>query len=381
MSDPGAPGFHLSQAWLRWELGCGLAATRNTQLDGWRAFAVIGVMWHHWAPREWKGPFPFEIGLFFFLTLTGFLITRILLRERAAGEGVGAPWRRRAYRGFLRRRFVRILVPCYAAMVFAIVCGASDIRSHPLPYFLHVSNFHMAPMDGWPSGTAHYWTLAIQMQFYLLWPFAVFFIPRRALGWFFGFCLMLAPISRLVLARWFPEIQHAEAITTSAMDYFGAGALLALALDGSVVREGDRRVAGAGWLAFAAYVTLYAMHEAGRQVPWLCHLQQTLLALAFAALICSTLGGFRGPRRVVLDHPLVQHLGKLSYGLYLFHTPVPLFLGWVLPWLWKIPALDGPLLGVRLAVFALFSYLAARLCWRWFEGPERLAFSRLPRSA
>ena len=76
-----------------------LAATRNTQLDGWRAFAVAGVMWYHWAPREWRGPFPFEIGLFFFLTLTGFLITRILLRERAAGEAGGGPLARRGPTG------------------------------------------------------------------------------------------------------------------------------------------------------------------------------------------------------------------------------------------------------------------------------------------
>ena len=63
-------------------VGGGLTAVRNMRIDGLRAFAVLGVMWHHWAPRSWKGHFPFEIGLFFFLTLTGFLVTRILLRAR-----------------------------------------------------------------------------------------------------------------------------------------------------------------------------------------------------------------------------------------------------------------------------------------------------------
>ena len=82
----------------------------------------------------------------------------------------------------------------------------------------------------------------------------------------------------------------------------------------------------------------------------------------------------------MLDHPAVQHVGRLSYGLYLFHAPVPLFLGWVLPWLWH-PVFDGPLLAVRLAVFALVSWGVAWLCWRWLEGPDRLRFPRLAAGA
>jgi peptidoglycan/LPS O-acetylase OafA/YrhL len=68
----------------------------------------------------------------------------------------------------------------------------------------------------------------------------------------------------------------------------------------------------------------------------------------------------------------------LSYGLYLFHTPVPLFLGWVLPWLWTVEMFNGPLIGVRLGVFTVVSLIAARLCWRWLEGPDRLRFKCSP---
>lgn len=366
--------FHLSGVGGKWEFANHLAATRNTQLDGWRAFAVAGVMWFHWLP-EWRGPLPLEIGLYFFLTLTGFLITRILLRERAAGESGGGTWRVRAYKGFQHRRLARILTPCYVAMLFAMLVGASDIRSHPLAYFAHVSNFHMAWMEGWPSGTAHYWTLALQMQFYFFWPILVYLTPRRILGLVFGLCVVMAPVSRWVIEVWFPEIQHSQAITTSALDYFGVGALLALAFE-SGVREGDRRLAVMGWLAFLGYVIIYGMREAGHPIVALGYVQQTILAVAMAGLISSTLGGFQGHRRRVLDHPAVQHVGRLSYGLYLFHTPVPLMLGWVLPQLWH-PVFDGPLLPVRILVFTLASWGMAWLCWRWLEGPDRLRFPRL----
>lgn len=74
-------GNHLVIPGKSWDTSRNLNSGRNTQLDGWRAFAVLGVMWPHWAPPAWRGGIPFEIGLFYFLTLTGFLITRILLKR------------------------------------------------------------------------------------------------------------------------------------------------------------------------------------------------------------------------------------------------------------------------------------------------------------
>lgn len=325
----------------------------------------MGVMWHHWSTKNWRGPFPFEIGLFFFLTLTGFLITRILLRERGVCEGHGVPWRMKTYRHFLKRRMVRILVPCYAAMIFAIIVGASDIQQHAWLYFAHVSNFHMAGMEGWPSGTAHYWTLAIQMQFYLIWPPLVFLTPRKALAAVFLVCAALAPLSRFALSRWFPEIHHGEAITTASADYFAVGALLALAMERGMA-AGDGRLKRAGLIAFCGYLTLYVFNELGRPVAGFCYVQQTLVSVVFIALISQTLKGFQGGLGKLLEHPAVQHVGKLSYGLYLFHTPVPLFLGWVLPWLWH-PFFSGPWVAARLLVFSMTSWGLAWLCWKYLE--------------
>jgi peptidoglycan/LPS O-acetylase OafA/YrhL len=342
-----------------------LTAIRNSQLDGWRAFAVLGVMWLHWVPAVWRGHFPFEIGLFFFLTLTGFLITRILLRERTACEEDGGKWHFKAYVHFQKRRMMRILVPCYAAMLFAIIVGAPDIRQHWLAYFGHWSNFHMAFMEGWPSGTAHYWTLAIQVQFYLVWPLVVFLTPRKLLAGVFLGCVALAPVLRMILAWRFPEIHHSEMITFTAMDYFGVGALLALAIDRGM-KAGDGRLNLAAMAAFAGYIVLYVFNEMGRQVAGFCHIQQTLVSVAFAGLISATLAGFGGFREKILNHPAVQHVGRLSFGLYLFHTPVPLFLGFVLPWLW-FPFFTGFWQILRLGVFGLTSWGLAWLCWRYLE--------------
>ena len=243
--------------------------------------------------------------------------------------------------------------------------GAPDIRQHWLAYFGHWSNFHMAFMAGWPSGTAHYWTLAIQVQFYLLWPLVAFGIPRRFLAAVFLGCVALAPVSRMILARQFPEIHHSEMITFTAMDYFGVGALLALAIDRGM-KVGDGRLNLAAAAAFAGYIVLYVFSELGRQVAGFCYIQQTLVSVVFAGLISATLAGFGGFREKILNHPAVQHVGRLSFGLYLFHTPVPLLLGFVLPWLWG-PFFTGFWQILRLGVFGLTSWGLAWLCWRYLE--------------
>jgi len=157
--------------------------------------------------------------------------------------------------------------------------------------------------------------------------------------------------------------------------YFGVGALLALAFERGVC-AGDVRLSRLAWLAFGGYVTLYSLGKSGCPLAGLGCLQQTLLALVFAGMISGSLAGFPGIRGRVLDHPAVQHVGRVSYGLYLFHAPVPLLLGVWASFLWD-PVLDGPLLVVRLAAFALVSWALAWLCWRWLEGPERLRWRRL----
>jgi peptidoglycan/LPS O-acetylase OafA/YrhL len=339
-----------------------LSAPRNTQLDGWRALAVFGVMGQHWAPPGWRGSFPFEIGLYFFFILSGYLITRGLLRDREAGAVMHKPWRRMAIRHFLKRRALRILLPCYVAMLFAWIVGAPDIRGHPLYYLTHTVNFHMAGLPDFPSGTAHYWTLAIQVQFYLLWPILIYAAPWRHRMPILIAVTLMGPLSRAILVNYFPEILRPGAITTSTLDYFGAGALLALVIDRGM-KPGDRRLSIAAWAALAPYVILYQLDRSGRPLPGICHFQQTFLSVACAGLISATLGGLRGPLGKLLEFPFIQQIGRLSYGLYLFHTPMPLLLGFILPWLW-LPQVP---LGIRIVVFFFASWGAAWLCWRYLE--------------
>ena len=257
------------------------AQPRIAQIDGLRGLAFLGVAWLHWTPLSWHGPVPWEIGLFLFFVLSGFLVTRNLLAARDRAPSVAG--RLTAARAFLGRRQLRLLAPYYAAIVVAFLLGAGDIRQSPLWYVFHLVNIHIALDGTWPGGIAHFWTLSVQQQFYLAWPWLILFLPRRALVPALVAATALGPLWRLaapLTRHWFVD---PSMLPFTALDYLGCGSLLGVAVHGG--REATiRRLAIAGWLCFAAYVALYIGWKTGHRVPYVNSFQQTFLAVAFTVL-------------------------------------------------------------------------------------------------
>ncbi len=335
---------------------------------------MLGVAWFHWTPSSWQGPIPFPIGIYFFFVLTGYLITAGLLRDRDRGEATATPWRATALKNFLFRRGLRILAPYYAAVLVGWLFRAQDLSNAPWWYLLHLSNWHMA-IHGWADFTAHFWTLAVQQQFYVIWPLVIWWAPRRLLAPVLLLGVAMAPLTRLLapwLENWFviPSI-----ITPNIMDYLSLGALLALAVQRGMPlnHNGLRRVS---LLCAAAYFTLYCGKLAGFNLPGVGPVYQTLLAVACCGLIAAASTGFGGWRKAVLTNPAIQHIGRLSYSLYLFHNFAPV-MDWVLGFCRLTWTFQGPGMLVRLAVLALFSWGMAWLSWRYIEIPLSKLKSRI----
>lgn len=350
-------------------------AGRATQIDGLRAIAMLGVACVHWLPGHIRGAIPFELGLFFFLVLTGYLITGSLLRERDRGEASGTPWRAGAMKNFQIRRGLRILAPYYAAVAFAWLIWTPGFHQ-ALPWYLfQLSNFYMA-LHGWADSTSHFWSLAVQHQFYVLWPFLIWWVPRRWMVPVLVAFVAIAPAARAIdgrLTEWFvlPDL-----LSWTACDYLGIGSLLAVAVhrglkfDAPVLRI-------TAWVGFAGYLALYLSQQSGHPVPGLRLIQQTLLSIACCGMIAAAAVGFRGWRGALLDSRAMQHLGKLSYGLYLFHNLAPRVSGGVFPWLWNPFFETGAGLAIRISCFALLSWLMAWLCWRFVEVPTQGVKARM----
>ena len=330
---------------------------------------MMAICWDHWCPAGWPRVFPFEVFLFLFLVLTGYLITGSLLRERDRCENRGGAWRAAALKSYQIRRGLRILAPYYAALALAWIVRAPDMSGSGLPWYVfHLSNFHMAHLGYWPAGTNHFWSLAIQQQFYLIWPFVIWFLPRKLLVPAILAFTAVGPASRMFHDFFLPWFTWPQVLTWACFDYFGIGALFALAVHRGMSLESP----ALRWLAvtgLAGYLGIFGAHALGWQTFGLRPFQQTLLAVAWCGFIAAASVGFPGLAQRILEHPAIQQIGRLSYGLYLFHNLAPLVTGKLFWFLWDGSFEKGPGALVLILLYAAVTWSLTLASWRWIEQP------------
>ena len=334
---------------------------RYPALDGLRGLAIAAVVWHHSLPSARSGPLGRGyLGVPLFFALSGFLITRLLLAERqATGDlSLGRFWLRRSLRIF----------PLYYVVLGGFVVRItllepSDATRHffaSLPaYASYTSNWFVPFGVPHPVWFGFAWSLSTEEQFYLWWP------PLLRLTERFG--RRLAPLALLALlafdqlaehgafAGWAPAGGVWARIATSASAAMVLGALFALAL-GHPHGRALARLLGARHAPLIAALAAAALicEPAGPPI---------LLDLALAGLVATaTLARGRGAIVRVLTLPPLMHVGRVSYGVYLFHVPL---IGLGLSW---FPGLREQAWLVFVGAFSS-SVAAASLSYRYLEGP------------
>ncbi|MFN7977685.1 MAG: acyltransferase family protein [Vicinamibacterales bacterium] len=145
------------------------------QLDGLRAVAVAAVAYSHWLP-SWQFGVPFGAGVHLFFVLSGFLITRILIGLREA------PSRPAAIGRFFARRALRLFPAFYTVLACAWIADVPLARATWTWHASYLSNVYIAGLAAWQGHFSHFWSLAVEEQFYLLWPWIVVWMPTRALA-------------------------------------------------------------------------------------------------------------------------------------------------------------------------------------------------------
>lgn len=336
---------------------------RLPQLDGIRGIAILLVIFHN---ESTKYPLLYMdrifangwMGVDLFFVLSGFLITGILLDSKQfAGY----------FRNFYARRCLRIWPLYYASLLLMFVVvpflmpnerEAIFSRSSPWWSFpLYVQNFLVPLPEGAKGLLGVTWSLAIEEQFYLVWPlvvrfFSSIFIRRLALA-----VVLLSPPLRLVL---FAYGVNLYSNTFARLDGLMAGALLAV-----VVRSREfvpRKYLGAAWGLLLIGWPLAFVTEA-LQERWIVY---SMSAAASAALVYVALYSNRRWVQAALTNRFLVYTGTISYGLYLLHK-IPFNLGETVG-LTTHPAIAAPLLLAS-------CYGIAALSWRFLERP----FLRLKR--
>lgn len=331
----------------------------DEQLDGLRTFAVGGVLYAHFlAEHSLAG----HAGVRLFFVLSGFLISRILI-DVAQREDFRL---RTALAAFYMRRVLRI-APAYLlliALVYAL--GAVEERGALKWYLTYLSNFLYAIRDAWnPWVMGHSWSLAIEEQFYAFWPLLVFLTParhRKAACWaLIGLSLAYRGFLPLTLE---PSITR-DIVPPAATDALGAGALLAVwRTRGEALAKG--RLGLAAWLGLAGYCAASFVPASADMAGWAGWAAREILLLpVFVWAVNGAVEGFGGPFGRLLGNRQMRFLGRISYGIYLYHF---LVLWAVLELLPDVPALAAngwP----RFLVCAPLSVLAASASWFLLEAP------------
>lgn len=404
--DPGPPPDHSN----------GLAARRNTMtasphssaahgsadllkqgpherirsIDGLRGLAVLTVMLLHFnlmRPSNMVETGLVQllgigwIGVDLFFLVSGFLITGILWESRGTD---GYFWR------FYTRRTLRIF-PLYYAFLFALLIVLPALFSQyaaehvgndkRIWLWTYLSNILMA-REGWeglPSHTTHLWSLAIEEQFYLIWPLVVYLLGYRGLV---ATCLVIlgaSPLIRAALDHAAPNGIAAYTLLPARLDGLALGALIALVLRTNIsVREVRR---GGVWLSIAGVGGLVALsifgalHGVTSLLPALDYDVQvigySLIALAFGGLLLLTLTSPEHSRlQRLLATPFLQSLGKYSYALYLFHVPLRNLVRERIRDVGGLPKLWGSELPAQIVLFVAaigITWCAAVISWHLFE--------------
>jgi peptidoglycan/LPS O-acetylase OafA/YrhL len=341
-------------------------------IEGLRAIAILAVLLCHAGIPFLAGGY---VGVDVFFVISGLLITRLLVNEmdRTGGISLLRFYARRA------RRLLPLTLVLLAAVAFATALLLSPVRGREVSgdivsSALYVANWHFAAqsVDYFaqgvePSPLQHLWSLAVEEQFYLVWPallLSVTWLWRRR-------GLSIRPVLWATVGAVFVTSLilgvHLTVEQPNAAYFSTVARAWELALGGMLALLGARRLpgplaAGLGWAGMAAIVYAVFAFGPGTPFPGLAALIPTL---GTAALILAGTAATSATPRGLLSLSPVRYVGRISYAWYLWHWPLLIFA--VVLW--------GPLT-VPLGIAAIAaSWIPTALTHRWVEEPVRLSRS------
>ena len=344
--------------------------THQPALDGVRGLAVAAVLIFHGG--HLTGGY---LGVDAFFVLSGFLITSLLLSEATAHGDISLRtfWARRARRLLPALACVLLAVAFYAAFV-AQPNELSTIRGDALATIAYVANWRQIftsndyfALFRSPSPLQHTWSLAIEEQFYLLWPLLVFALVRRrspsdAARRVLWASVLLAGGSFVLMQLLFKPDDVSRVYygtdTRIASILIGSALAALLMLRGEVTSRRARTALEVAALAGAVLLAAAWTHLSGSS-PTLYRGGLLLCALATATVIAAGVHSERGPVAHALSWRPLCALGIISYGVYLWHWPVYVYLNST-----RLHVTGWPLLCVQIAVTLAVAYLSYRLVER-----------------
>jgi peptidoglycan/LPS O-acetylase OafA/YrhL len=331
---------------------------RFEALDGVRGIAILLVLAGHTAALPTAGH-----GVQLFFVLSGFLITRMLMRggeEIASGRLVT-----QVFVKFYIRRALRIMPAYYAVLFVGAVLDLSFFRMYMPWHALYGSNVLMWSIGSLLGPVSHFWSLAVEEQFYIVWPFLILIVARKKAVELCVSAIVIGCIASYALfdAEYFSALLP----ITEPCIFLATGSLVAAMSRNVDLQRLERLCRIPALLGSAALVKAVPIFGVPIAMPFSLTITITpiMLAALYGWFVVAAASGH--PLLSVLTWKPLRYVGAISYGLYLYHFPILLAIKNNWPnnqW--------AEIIGTGAASFAL-----AALSLRFFEMPIRQCSGRV----
>lgn len=335
------------------------------KLDSLRTIAAFMVVVSHYVEELKLGHFSYGAnGVPIFFVISGFLITSILLAQKNKLDK--SLWE--LFKNFIIKRALR-LFPIYYLMIIILfglstffglwICDMGD----EWYYFTYTQNW-LFLFKGWQSPLInHSWSLAVEEQFYLFWPLILLSIPKKHELKLILVLMFTGIVVRYWLTLTYTGIGTIKGVTFSNFDTLGSGALLAYFIHYKVERvefflETYNKYLIVLTLVSTLLLTYLDIYN-GLILPQLMN----IMAVCLVYTCFESVHNFITP---VLNLKFMQNIGKISYGIYLYHKPIPTFFGLLTSKL-NIPIPSNKY--ILFMIYLLVTYIVASISWKIIESP------------
>ena len=293
------------------------------QFDSIRAIAVLLVIVHHWF--EGNRVLNFlpngSLGVNIFFVLSGFLITGILLKAKKQSEEQGLK-KSTLFSNFYIRRTLRIFPIYYLLLIIFWIINDPAIKEDGIYYFTYTSNYLFYAEQFFPARLSHLWSLAVEEQFYIFWPWLIVLVNKKYLPYLISLFIIIGLSANYIFISkgWWVQI-----FTPACFDAFAIGAMLSwvIAYRPEVIEQVQPKFK---WICLIILLLFIASVFDYSFLP-----NRTVHALLAIAIIYYCL--FKNSNRLmntILNNKWLMYIGKISYGVYLYHLFIPELWGWII---------------------------------------------------
>lgn len=340
------------------------------QLDGLRFFAVTTVMIAHWLQWQWSNVYltsiPFVHGVILFFVLSGFLITRILLENRDYYNEQKLD-KSKLLKNFYIRRFLRIF-PIYYLLIFTLFFFDYNNTRELFPWLVsYSSNIYQSIHNVYIGEFNHFWSLAVEEQFYLFWPLLVVFTKPKHTLRLIVITIALGLLSRVYLYLYVGNWMATSYFTLCCMSSLGIGALIAYLN----IYKKNAALFIQKWSFIIGALLLYLLLlfvNYKYQLNWYKEIFDEFAFSILSALIIlrASQNGFGSIFKWILENKFILYSGKISYGLYVYHLFIPALFFYIAPRI-------GLAVTNKYTFFILLyllTFLCAHISWKVIESPS-----------